>query len=212
MITLFRYITLIVDNALSLGSGSGQIEKAFVERGFVKKFDTIDITHDNHLNGVNDLNFIHLPSNKYDFILCKSILHHIINLEHLFFQVNKALTNDGILVVKEFCGESKSQWSNKKIKILNRKIKNKFGQKYPFLKIAKSPMWNSCPFEGIRSSEIHPIIKEYFGNKVYKTTIHRNVRLGEAPSHGQPILLYDASSIGAQDYMNLTLEVLKKNE
>ena len=62
------------------------------------------------------------------------------------------------------------------------------------------------------SKEVVKELKEYFGNKVYKTTIHRNVRLGEAPSHGQPILLYDASSIGAQDYMNLTLEVLKKNE
>ena len=50
---------------------------------------------------------------------------------------------------------------------INRKIKNKFGQKYPFLKIDKDPMWNSCPFEGIRSSEIHPIIKEYFGNNTF---------------------------------------------
>ena len=56
------------------------------------------------------------------------------------------------------------------------------------------------------------VLKEYFGDKVYKTTIHRNVRLGEAPSYGEPILLYDASSIGAQDYMSLTLEILKKNE
>lgn len=154
-----------VDNALSLGSGSGRVEEAFIKRGFVKQFDTIDIIQKNHLNdGVNDLNFISLPNNKYDFILCKAILHHIINLEHLLFQVNKALTNDGIIVVKEFCGESSGQWSDKKINILNRKIKDKFGQKYPFLKIQKSPMWNSSPFEGIRSSEIHPIIKKYFGN------------------------------------------------
>ena len=62
------------------------------------------------------------------------------------------------------------------------------------------------------SKEVVKELKEYFGDKVYKTTIHRNVRLGEAPSHGEPILLYDASSIGAQDYMNLTLEFLKKNE
>ncbi len=62
------------------------------------------------------------------------------------------------------------------------------------------------------SKEVVKELKEYFGDKVYKTTINRNVRLGEAPSHGEPILLYDASSIGAQDYMNLTLEFLKKNE
>ena len=59
------------------------------------------------------------------------------------------------------------------------------------------------------SKEVVKELKEYFGDKVYKTSIHRNVRLGEAPSHGKPILLYDASSQGAQDYMNLTLEILK---
>ncbi len=148
-----------VNSALSLGSATGKIEKAFIERGFVDKFDTIDIIQNSpNKNNMNDLNFIHLPSKKYDFILCKSVLHHIINLEHLLFEVNKALTNEGVLVVKEFCGESKSQWSNEKIKILNSRIEEKFGDKYPFLKIAKAPMWNTCPFEGIRSSEILPII------------------------------------------------------
>ena len=62
------------------------------------------------------------------------------------------------------------------------------------------------------SKEVVKELKEYFGNKVYKTAIHRNVRLGEAPSHGEPILLYDASSIGAQDYMSLALEILEQNE
>jgi len=62
------------------------------------------------------------------------------------------------------------------------------------------------------SKEVVRELKEYFKDKVYKTKIHRNVRLGEAPSHGLPILLYDASSIGASDYMNLALEVLKNNE
>ena len=53
---------------------------------------------------------------------------------------------------------------------------------------------------------------EYFDDKVYKTLIKRNVRLGEAPSHGKPILLYDASSVGAQNYMELASEILEKNE
>ena len=50
------------------------------------------------------------------------------------------------------------------------------------------------------------------GEKVYDTFIKRNVRLGEAPSHGKPILLYDASCNGAQNYMNLASEVLIRNE
>ena len=62
------------------------------------------------------------------------------------------------------------------------------------------------------SKQVVDEIKEYFDDKLYKTYIHRNVRLGEAPSHGKPILLYDASSTGAQNYMNLTSEVLAANE
>ena len=46
------------------------------------------------------------------------------------------------------------------------------------------------------------------GNKVYKTAISRNVRLAEAPSHGQPIVLYDILSPGAQNYMSLAGEVI----
>jgi SAM-dependent methyltransferase len=154
-----------VDKALSLGSGSGRYEKAFIERGFVNKFDTFDIIQKNSPDSkINDLNFLHLPNKKYDFILCNSILHHIMNLEHLLFQINNALKNNGLLVVNEYCGESKFQLSDEKIKILNTKFRNKFGEKYSFLKIKKDPMWNYSPFEGVRSSEIHPIIKKIFSN------------------------------------------------
>ena len=54
-------------------------------------------------------------------------------------------------------------------------------------------------------------VKEYFGEKVYSTIINRNVRLGEAPSHGQPILIYDPTSRGSQNYMNLVTEILNQN-
>tara|TARA_B100000131_G_scaffold322875_1_gene378515 strand:+ start:2506 stop:3282 length:777 start_codon:yes stop_codon:yes gene_type:complete len=62
------------------------------------------------------------------------------------------------------------------------------------------------------SKQVVSELEEYFEDKVYDTYIHRNVRLGEAPSHGKPILLYDASCIGAQNYMNLVSEILKNNE
>ena len=62
------------------------------------------------------------------------------------------------------------------------------------------------------SKQVLKEVSEYFDDKVYKTLIKRNVRLGEAPSHGKPILLYDASSVGAQNYMELASEILEKNE
>jgi chromosome partitioning protein len=51
---------------------------------------------------------------------------------------------------------------------------------------------------------------EYFGEKVYDTVIPRNVRLSEAPSFGQPVILYDILSAGAVSYMNLTEELIER--
>jgi chromosome partitioning protein len=53
-------------------------------------------------------------------------------------------------------------------------------------------------------------IREFFGETVYSTVIPRNVRLGEAPSHGLPIILYDARSRGAAAYVSLTHEFLAR--
>lgn len=54
--------------------------------------------------------------------------------------------------------------------------------------------------------------KEYFGAKVFRTVIPRNVRLAEAPSFGKPILLYDLASIGAKSYLSVAQELLKRTE
>ena len=58
------------------------------------------------------------------------------------------------------------------------------------------------------SKQVLGEVKGYFGDKLFKTVIHRNVRLGEAPSFGKPALLYDANSVGAQDYMTLVEEII----
>ncbi|WP_164215684.1 AAA family ATPase [Virgibacillus sp. YIM 98842] len=55
-------------------------------------------------------------------------------------------------------------------------------------------------------------VKKYFQDKVYKAIIPRNVRLGEAPSHGQPIIMYDSKSKGAQVYLELAKEVMANGE
>ena len=51
-------------------------------------------------------------------------------------------------------------------------------------------------------------VKKYFQDKVYKTIIPRNVRLSEAPSHGEPIIIYDPRSRGAEVYLELAKEVV----
>lgn len=54
-------------------------------------------------------------------------------------------------------------------------------------------------------------VREHFGELAYDTIIQRNIRLGEAPSHGKPIMLYDASATGSVNYLNLAREFLKRN-
>lgn len=54
-------------------------------------------------------------------------------------------------------------------------------------------------------------VREHFGELAYETIIQRNIRLGEAPSHGKPIMLYDAAASGSVNYLNLAREFLKRN-
>ncbi|MBI3578077.1 MAG: ParA family protein [Ignavibacteriales bacterium] len=62
------------------------------------------------------------------------------------------------------------------------------------------------------SNQILDEVKRYFGEKVFKTIVSRNIRLSEAPSFGKPIILYDAICSGTRNYMELAKEVLANND
>ena len=55
-------------------------------------------------------------------------------------------------------------------------------------------------------------VKMHFQQLVFDTIIHRNTKLGEAPSVGQTIIMHDATGKGAINYLNLAREILEKNE
>ncbi len=61
------------------------------------------------------------------------------------------------------------------------------------------------------SHQVADEVKKFFGNKVFKTVINRNVRISEAPSFGKPIILYDAISTGSKNYITLASELLERN-
>lgn len=61
------------------------------------------------------------------------------------------------------------------------------------------------------SNQIHEEVKKHFQELVFDTIITRNVKLGEAPSHGLPVIMYDAESAGSKNYLSLAAEILKKN-
>ena len=62
------------------------------------------------------------------------------------------------------------------------------------------------------SNQVASEVRRYFGPKVFKTIVQRNVRLSEAPSFGKPVLLYDATSIGSRNYIALAREILQNNQ
>ena len=61
------------------------------------------------------------------------------------------------------------------------------------------------------SHQVAEEVRKYFGEKVFKTVINRNVRIAESPSYGKQIILYDAVSTGAQNYMAIASELLERN-
>ncbi len=62
------------------------------------------------------------------------------------------------------------------------------------------------------SNQVVKEVRKHFDNMVFKTIIQRNIKLGEAPSYGESIIAYDATSKGAINYINLANEILKRNK
>ena len=60
------------------------------------------------------------------------------------------------------------------------------------------------------SLQVAQDVRDFLGNKVYRTVIPRNVRISEAPSHGKPVLIYDHRCAGSQAYIRLASEVIRR--
>ena len=96
------------------------------------------------------------------------------------------------------------------------------GQLMNTIQLIKKSLNKSLEIEGVimtmydyrtnLSNEVYDEVKNFFNDKVYKTTIPRNIRLAEAPSFGLPIMLYDEKCKGADAYEALTKEFLKRHK
>ncbi len=90
------------------------------------------------------------------------------------------------------------------------------------IKIVQSRLNTQLDIEGILltmydsrlrlSKQVTEEVKTHFQQMVFSTIINRNTKLGEAPSHGNSIIMYDAESTGAINYLNLAREILQKND
>ena len=89
------------------------------------------------------------------------------------------------------------------------------------IKIIKSKLNPSLEIEGFLltmydsrlrlANQIYDEVKRHFQELVFKTVIQRNVKLSESPSHGLPVILYDADSAGSKNYLALAKEIINKN-
>jgi chromosome partitioning protein len=90
------------------------------------------------------------------------------------------------------------------------------------IKIIKSKLNPTLDIEGFLltmydsrlrlANQIYEEVKKHFGDMVFTTVIQRNIKLSEAPSYGQPVLLYDPDSKGAYNHMQLAEEIMEKNK
>jgi SAM-dependent methyltransferase len=110
-----------------------------------------------------DLNFVVLPENVYDCIVSDTCMHHIVNLEHVAFQANRALTADGLFFLYDFVAESRFQFSDTKKRVFEAiayatgpRSATPWTYDWPHL-----VPWDHSPFEAVRSGETLEVFRSY---------------------------------------------------
>lgn len=176
-------------HTLALGCGEGGIERLFKERGFSFESVTgIDLSEkciqaaNTRANEVNlaptieyfsaDLNNFTPSPNKYNFIFFFHSLHHIKSLERMLEGCANALLPDGIMMVNEFVGPSRFQWTKEQLKEANSILRMlpedlQFDLTAQNIKAEIKPltieeMIQIDESEAVRSAEIEPLLNKYF--------------------------------------------------
>ena len=117
---------------LVLGCGEGWLERAVARWPFVAHIDAVDFAEhavararelargiDKIAYGVVDLNHDHLPDAAYDVVVAHSVLHHIENLEHAYAQLERTMRPNATLIVNEYVGPNRFQYSDDVLSIMN---------------------------------------------------------------------------------------------
>ena len=112
--------------------------------------------------GTGDLNFLELPPERYDLIVSSSTIHHVTNLEHLAFQINRALTPDGFFFLEDYVGEPRGGVSPLKRRVFEM-IYERDVSRHPWKKPGLTWLDASdlSPFCGVRSDEILPVFRQH---------------------------------------------------
>lgn len=187
---LNRYLKgrLPVERAMTLGCGVGELERGMSKYRFAEIHDGVDVTDHairqaqqaataqglQHIHyRVADLNTIRLKPDAYDVIFGISSVHHVERLEHLFEQVRQALHPGGYFFLDEYIGPTKFQWTDDQLRLMNeqlqllperlrRSVSEPGKLKERVERRTLQFMNESDPSEAVRSSDIVPVLSQYF--------------------------------------------------
>jgi SAM-dependent methyltransferase len=183
-----RFVPEEVERGLSLGCGSGRLEREAIALGVCRTFDALDISDEalvaaagaaeqagmgEHIDYRKaDLNTVQLAPAAYDVVFAIQILHHVDALERLLDEVRSSLRPGGLFVVNEYIGPARFQWLDKTEALMNRVLallphEYKVNPKNGFVKerIDRAPAEEIArfdPSESIRSDEIVTTLESRF--------------------------------------------------
>jgi 2-polyprenyl-3-methyl-5-hydroxy-6-metoxy-1,4-benzoquinol methylase len=171
-------------SGLSLGCGSGRAERNFLQLRVCERFTGVDVAQEAidearaHAASeglpirylCQDLNAIDLGGETFDLIVCQTILHHVLKLEHLLDAVERALSPGGVFYVHDYIGETQFQfsderlhWYNQVMRVLPEPLRRSRLRKTVPTQIDRpAPGSLVSPFEAIRSGEIRGMLMERF--------------------------------------------------
>lgn len=174
--------------ALTLGCGAGHREREWAKYWSFEQHVGVDIADKRIAEAkasaanaglsqlkyvISDINEIVLTPNAFDVILFEQSLHHVTGLEHVLTQVSGALTSDGLVIINEFVGPSRFQWTDRQLEVVNGVLKvlppewrssvtRPKTTKQTMSRPSPREMLRSDPSEAARSAEIPQMLERNF--------------------------------------------------
>jgi SAM-dependent methyltransferase len=164
------------DRAVSLGCGTGALERDLARRGLVRCVLGIDLSpsalarargeaRSAGLEGVAyaaaDLNRLRLAAGSLDAVFVHQALHHVAALESCVDEVAAALHPDGVLFLDEYVGPSRSEWNREKLRSV-REVFERIPSAARRVRRLRLPVDREDPSEAVRSSEIESVVAQRF--------------------------------------------------
>ncbi len=118
---------------------------------------------------VGDLNFIELEKSAYDLIVSSGVIHHVMNIEYLAFQINQALTDDGFLFMQDYVAEPRSRFSDEKRRIYEAVIARQMEREGGSPELVWESEETLSPSCGVRSDDTLAVFREFLHEEELRT-------------------------------------------